>query len=68
MSETIYSDLCARAIKQIGSHDTELEVQLFKTGNLYKPDLVLPNLTAIRNLRNYLTVIIDENKEYWRNE
>jgi hypothetical protein len=65
MSENIYSDIWAEVLITEGE---DKRVYIHQEGSLYTLALVLPNLLAVKNLRDYLDKIVKakENKEYYR--
>ncbi len=64
MSKNIYSDIRAELLEtEIGSK----RLYIYDGTGINHPTLVLPNLLAIKNLRDYLNEIIEDNPKYFEN-
>ncbi len=70
MTTRIYGDTLGRVLIQEGLDKYDLEIHLFKVHNgLYPPSLlVIANLTEAKAIRDYLTKIINEHKDYWKGQ
>ncbi len=60
----IYSDIWAEVLTtELG----EKRIQIYdREATSRNPTLVIPNLVAVKNLRNYLNDIIKDNKKYFK--
>lgn len=59
MSDRIYSDIWAEKLK---TEAGEEQVYIHDGTNRYRPNLILPNLLAVKKLRDYLDKICSEQK------
>ena len=64
MSEDIYSDLWAEVLISEGGTK---RVHIHQQGTIYTKPLILPNLLAVKRLRDYLDKICKKNKKYFIN-
>ena len=63
MSKDIYSNIWAEIlITELG----EKRVYIYDHTPRGNPNLILPNLLAIKKLKDYLTDIINKNKDYFK--
>jgi len=64
MSKDIYSDIRAEMlISELG----DKRVYIYDHTPRGNPNLILPNLLAIKKLRDYLDNIVNKNKKYYKN-
>ena len=66
MSEKIYSDMWAEVlVSELG----DKRIYIYQEGTIYSlaKTLILPNLLAVKRLKDYLDKICKKNEKYFRN-
>ena len=60
----IYSDLIGyQMTSEVGS----VEVRLVdENGSHYRPNLIIPNMLALKNLRDYCNEVLEEHSSYFK--
>lgn len=62
----IYSDITGY---QMTSETGGVEIHLVDyNGSHYRPNLIIPNLLALKNLRDYCNEVLEEHRSYFKDE